>query len=498
MSKVDPRDGPLVATYAHPLAERWAAPGGPWDTLTLDDALSAAGSASAGAHRPSEERVAAVAGGLRALGVGRGATVAWQLANGPDPIALFLACWRLGAVAVPVHHLAGPADVASVLDRVHPSAFAGEGDPLPTGPPVQPGQGAARPADLAVALATSGSTGTPKLALHTHRALLHKVRVMTALHRLGPGDCTLLAAPLAHISGLLNGILLTASGMRAVPLARWDPATAQELIHREQVTFMIGPPTFFVSLVDHPGFDPAKVRSLRQISCGGAGVTPAFVRSTAEALGCRVKRTYGSTEAPTVTTSTLDDPAERAATTDGRAVGQVELRVVAADGADRSPGETGELWVRGPELFVGYDDPATTAAAFADGGWFRTGDLATLDDAGWLTIVGRSKDVIIRGGENIATAELEAVLEAHPDVRQAAVVGMPDHRHGERVCAFVVAHARFDLSLCRRWFEDQGVTRFKWPERVEQLAELPMLPAGKADRAALRRLATAPAPPDPS
>jgi len=150
----------------------------------------------------------------------------------------------------------------------------------------------------------------------------------------------------------------------------------------------------------------------------------------------------------------------------------------------------GELWVRGPELFVGYDDPATTAAAFADDGWFRTGDLATLDDEGWLTIVGRMKDVIIRGGENIAAAELEAVLEAHADVRQAAVVGVPDRRLGERVCAFVVARAPFDLAACRRWCEAQGVTKFKWPERVEQLPELPLLPAGKPDRAALRRLAT--------
>jgi cyclohexanecarboxylate-CoA ligase len=471
----------LSATYTHPLAPRWASAGGPWGVHTLDTAL--AGGAAV------EARVSAVAGGLRELGVGRGSAVAWQLTNGPDPIALFRACWRLGAVAVPVHHLAGPADVASILDRVQPAVFLRGRDPLPVGPAVRRGRGLARPADLAVALATSGSTGTPKLALHTHRALLHKVRVMTAVHRLGPDDCTLLAAPLAHISGLLNGVLLTASGMRSVPLARWDPAEALDLIERERVTFMIGPPAFFVSLVDDPGFIPEKVRSLRQISCGGAGVTPAFVRSTSEALGCRVKRTYGSTEAPTVTTSTLDDPAERAATTDGRPVGEVELRVVDPDGVDRSPGEAGELWVRGPELFVGYDDTTTTAAAFADGGWFRTGDVATLDDEGWLTIVGRSKDVIIRGGENIAAAELEAVLEAHPDVRQAAVVGMPHRRLGEQVCAFVVARNPFDLSTCRRWFEDQGVTRFKWPERVEQLTALPLLPAGKPDRAALRRLA---------
>jgi cyclohexanecarboxylate-CoA ligase len=249
------------------------------------------------------------------------------------------------------------------------------------------------------------------------------------------------------------------------------------------------------------------VASLRQISCGGAGVTPAFVREASAALGCRVKRTYGSTEAPTVTTSTLDDPAGLAATTDGRPVGLVELRTVvagastaadtgAAPGAHARGGagtamvdvgvnETGELWVRGPELFEGYDDPAATAAAFTEDGWFRTGDLGVLDERGWLTIVGRIKDVIIRGGENIAPAEVEIVLEAHPAVRQAAVVGYPDRRLGERACAFVVADGPFDLAACRAWCEAQGLTRFKWPERIEVLDALPLLPAGKPDRTAL-------------
>jgi len=252
------------------------------------------------------------------------------------------------------------------------------------------------------------------------------------------------------------------------------------------VTFMIGPPAFFVSLVNAPGFSPEAVRSLRLISCGGSGVTPAFIESTSAALDCRIKRTYGSTEAPTVTTSTATDPIERAATTDGRPVGLVELRTVDASGADTPAGQPGELLVRGPELFVGYDDPAATDAAFVDDGWFRTGDLATLDEDGWLTIVGRIKDVIIRGGENIATMEIESVLEAHPDVREAVVVGQPDLRLGERVCAFVVVERPFTLDDCRAWFDQHQVTRFKWPERIEPVDELPLLGSGKPDKAALR------------
>jgi cyclohexanecarboxylate-CoA ligase len=449
----------------------WWAPAGPWPQRTLDDLL------------PDDdgERVAAVAGGLVAAGVGRGDRVSWQLPNGPDAVALYKACWRVGAVAAPVHHRAGPADAAALRARIDPAVFVAEGTDLPVGPPIGRRSVPVDPADVAVALATSGSTGTPKLALHSHRALAHKATVMASVHGLGPGDCTILAAPLAHISGLLNGVLLRACGMRAVPMARWDPDEALDIVRRERVTFMIGPPTFFVSMLAAGSFSPAAVATLRQVSCGGAGVTPAFVRSASEALGARVKRTYGSTEAPTVTTSTLDDDPVRAAETDGRPVGAAELRL-----------DAGELLVRGPEVFVGYDDPVATAAAVDADGWFRTGDLATIDDDGWVTIVGRTKDVIIRAGENIVPGELEAVLEAHPDIRQAAVVGVPDREVGERVCAVVVAagDAPFDLAACRRWFEAQGVTRFKWPERVEAVGELPLLPAGKPDKAALRAMLT--------
>jgi cyclohexanecarboxylate-CoA ligase len=202
-----------------------------------------------------------------------------------------------------------------------------------------------------------------------------------------------------------------------------------------------------------------------------------------------VKRTYGSTEAPTVTTSTPRDSVTRARETDGHATGAVELRVSDPEtGRARAAGDVGELWLRGPELFVGYADAGQTRAAIRRG-WFRTGDLATVDADGWLTITGRMKDVIIRGGENISAGEVEGILEAHPDVRQAAVVGEPDVRLGERVCAFVVASAPFDLAACRSWFAEQGVAVFKIPERVVQLDELPLLAAGKPDRAALTKRA---------
>jgi acyl-CoA synthetase (AMP-forming)/AMP-acid ligase II len=264
----------------------------------------------------------------------------------------------------------------------------------------------------------------------------------------------------------------------------------------ERISFMAGPPTFFIAMGGALGGAAdarTDVSTVRLISSGGASVTPAFIEETARIFDCRVKRTYGSTEAPTVTTSTNDDPFEIARDTDGRAIGRVELRISDPETGARLPtGSAGELWVRGPEMFAGYADAAQTAAVIATGGWFRTGDLATVDGEGWLRIVGRLKDVIIRGGENISASEVEAALEAHPDVRHAVAVGYPDPLMGERVAAFVESTAPFDLEACRRWFTSRGIATFKTPEKVVRLERLPLLGSGKADRAALRRQAANP------
>jgi acyl-CoA synthetase (AMP-forming)/AMP-acid ligase II len=498
----------LRPTYRHPGARRYLAPGGPWDIGSLDALVSDAARRargdlvvddSAGVRLDGnalEAMVAALAGGLRAAGVRRRDVVAWQSPNWHEAVLLYRASWRLGAIAGPVHHQAGAREVERMLAALDPrvwlpseevrGASARFSKLLEAGAPVR--RSAARPSDVAVALFTSGSTGEPKAALHTQRGLAYKASVMIEAHELTPHDSILMPAPLAHVSGLLNAVLIPGLlPMRAVLMAKWSPQEALDTIERERITFMIGPPTFFVALMSAPEFAPERVESLRLVSSGGAGVTAAFVDQASAALGARVKRTYGSTEAPTVTTSFASDPVERARATDGRAAGTVELRVSdAATGQEVAAAEPGELWLRGPELFVGYAQREQTRAAI-ERGWFRTGDLATVDADGWLTIVGRIKDVIIRGGENIGAAEVEGILEAHPDVRQAVVVGEPDARLGERVCAFVVASAPFDLAACRAWFERQGAAVFKTPERVVQLDELPLMAAGKPDRAALKK-----------
>ena len=207
-------------------------------------------------------------------------------------------------------------------------------------------------------------------------------------------------------------------------------------------------------------------------------MTPSFCQRAAAMLGVVVKRSYGSTEAPTIATSRFDDPPQRMIETDGRAFDPAALAVDA----------NGELWARGPELARGYLDPQDTAEAFVDG-WFRTGDLATLED-GWVTISGRLGDRIIRSGENIAAAEVEQHLEAHPAVLQAAAVAEPDERLGERVAAFVVAPEGFDLETCRAWFAHRGAARYITPERIEVVAELPVLPSGKVDRNKLQTYLT--------
>ena len=471
--------------------------------VTLDSLLAGAPARSdmvvSGAGRFSsgelEGRVRALVSGLAARGVEQGDRVAFRLPTGVDGVVVYRACWRIGAVAVALHPAAGSHQLNRALVQALPvitiagpdfpptgsvraatidELTAEAGEPTQTSRPTQtcgvPSAEASDDAD-AVVMFTSGSTGTPRGVVHTHGSMAYKVVQLTEAHGLTDKDCALVPSPLAHVAGLLHGVLIPgAAGMKTVLMPRWHPEKALELIEQESITYMVGPPTMFTTLMDCNGFEPARTATLRMISCGGAGVTPAFCSRAAAALGVVVKRSYGSTEAPTIATSRFDDPPQRMSSTDGRAFGEARLRVDA----------TNELWVTGPELARGYLDPEDTADAFVDG-WFRTGDLATVED-GWVTITGRLGDRIIRSGENISAAEVEQHLEAHPAVLQAAAVSEPDDLLGERVAAFVVAAEGFDLDACRDWFAQRGVARFMAPERIQVVQELPVLASGKVDR----------------
>jgi acyl-CoA synthetase (AMP-forming)/AMP-acid ligase II len=503
----------LRTTYRQPDAGRYRGPGGAWVVPTLDTLLSSPRPAEALAVVDGDVEISAgqlealvgvVAGGLQAVGVRRGHVVTWQLPNWWEALVLFRACWRCGAVAAPIHHQVGPAEVARVLEDLDPAVALsaatlplaglidavqvrdGDGrfDDMLSGQPVR--TSGARGSDIAVVLFTSGSTGVPKAVLHTHRSLSYKALSMTRAHGLNASDVALMPSPLAHVSGLLNTILVpgTAS-MTAVMMEKWDAERGVELAGAYRASFMIGPPTLFMGMMEVPDFR-SRVAHLRVVSCGAMGVTPEFIDTAREAFGATVKRTYGSTEAPTVTTTTWQESAARGRDTDGHSVGDAVVAVVEPGTVRRLPsGQRGEVLIRGPELFVGYGEEEQTSAAVRRG-WFATGDLGTLDEGGWLTIVGRLKELIIRGGENIASAEVERVLERHPDVRQAVVVGCPDRRLGERVAAFVVGSERVDVDECRRWFASEGVARFKTPELVVHVDEIPLLGVGKPDRPTLR------------
>ena len=260
-----------------------------------------------------------------------------------------------------------------------------------------PTAGVARGSDIAVILFTSGSTGHPKAVLHTHRALAYKARSMVRAHGLTSADVGLLPSPLAHVSGLLNTVLVPgAAAMTVVLMEKWNAEVGVGLAGEYGASFMIGPPTLFVGMMDVPGYRD-RVRRLRVVSCGAMGVTPEFIDTAREAFGAMVKRTYGSTEAPTITTSTFDDPPDRARDTDGHPLGDGEVRIVDPTTDRPVPsGQRGEVLVRGPELFIGYGEEAQTRAAVRRG-WFATGDLGVVDPDGCLSIVGRLKELIIRG-----------------------------------------------------------------------------------------------------
>ena len=325
--------------------------------------------------RPTEADalVATVAGGLRDRGVRRGEAVAWQVPNSLAAAVLTRACWRIGAVAAPVLHSFGAADVEAALGQIDPALVLELGteafsDPAALadavgGAPVPAGAFPSQPSDVALVLFTSGSTGVPKAVLHTQRGLSWKASLMARVHGLGPADAVLMPAPMAHISGLLNGVLVPgAAGLRSVLVRRFDPEQALDWWRASaSPSWPARRPSsspWPAPWREGPGTD---VSSIRLVSSGGASVTPAFVEDTARTFDCRVKRTYGSTEAPTVTTSTDDDPFEKARDTDGRAVGAVELRVSDPEtGARCATGTPGELWVRGPEMFAGYADAAQT------------------------------------------------------------------------------------------------------------------------------------------
>jgi cyclohexanecarboxylate-CoA ligase len=444
------------------------------------DKVAAVGDSRRLTYGELDALVESVAAGLMRRGVGVGDVVTSRLPNGVEALALCLAVNRIGAVHNPaatiyrereLSFIRAQAASAILVDDADDDLFAERGAPAEPGPRA--------PDAPSFLLYTSGSTADPKGVQHTDHTLQAECAAQAAYHRLGADEVFVIPSPVAHVSGLLYGMLLPVwLGATTVLMSRWDATGFLELIERERGTFSAGATPFLVGLVEHPSLDRFDVSSLRVFPCGGAAVPPELIRTARRRLRLRTGRGYGSTEFPSVTSAAGPDEPERCrAETDGRPIGANQVRIV-----------EGEIQARGPELFVGYQDRSLDADAFTPDGWFRTGDLGELDDDGFLRVTGRLKDIIVRSGEKMSAREIEELLARHPKVASVAVVARPDRRTGERACACVVPRgdAVPELAELNAFLAAAGLSTRKLPEALEILDALPMTSSGKVDKQALR------------
>ena len=442
---------------------------------------------------------AEIAGLLHARGVRPGDRVGLMLPNVPHFAAIYFGILRLGAVVVPMNpllrareteHLLGDSGAAAVFawhdapGEIPAEAIVvapGEFEAMLAQAHPRPGLEERREDDTAVLLYTSGTTGAPKGAELTHAGLLENARLCAQLSGLGPTAVTLAALPLFHAFGqtcALNATLLV--GGRVTLLARFDGGAALERIERERVTSFLGVPTMYAAMAHHPDVATRDLSSLEICTSGGAAMPVELLHEVEERFGCPVLEGYGLSEtSPTATFNTSDRP--RKAGSVGRPLPGVEVRVAGDDGATLGAGEVGEVLIRGHNVMKGYwGRPEATAAAIDADGWFHSGDLGRFDSAGDLFIVGRAKEMIIRGGFNVYPREIEEVLHEHPGVEEAAVFGVPDAELGEEVAAVVAARAGATVTP-----EDlvayvkARVAAYKYPRHVRVVDALPKGPTGK-------------------
>lgn len=478
-------------------------------------------------HADLHDRVVRAATGLAALGIRSGDVVAYQLPNWWEAAVTFLSTIRLGAIALPLpltfreHELAlvfaqaapravvipeefrgfdhaalfarldasCPEHVIVARGRAHSFAFdALLHEATASAPRIVP----PNPSDLAMVMYTSGTTSAPKGVLHSHATLAAEVLSLARIHGLSPDDRTLMPSPVAHVSGVIHGILAPAVlGTCAVYMDRWLPEQALATIATERITYMVGAPVFLQEMIEAAHASPQRrgCGSLRLFSCGGAPVSAELIGKAREVFpNCLAKRVYGSTELPTLTTSGERDSIETRSTTEGRAIRPAEVRIVDAGGALVAAGREGEIQARGPERFLGYLDASLNDEAFTADGWFRTGDLGSLDADGNLRVTGRIKEVVIRKGEKISIRELEEAIARHPAVAEVAIIARPDAATGERACAIAQLRPGAALTLAEicAFLTSCGLPRHKLPAQLECVDALPHTESGKVARSRLR------------
>jgi len=535
------RDGVLGDVVTSPARRTAYEHAGQWDDDTLSARVAAWAERDPGAVAVVDERdrysIGRVWDDARRLGafliasdVGPGAVVSVQLPNRYEAVVAAVAVQAVGAVINPLLPNYRGRELTDVFRRAQPAVIvtpaeyrgfdhralvadvrdatgvavrhvvvddgAGGGDVrFGDALAASPGTFAPTPADAVSELIfTSGTEASPKAIMHTEQTVAFSLRTAYTDLGLGADDVVWMPSPVGHSTGFNYGLRFAL--FHRLPLVlqdAWDADHATALVARERCTYTLAATTFLQDLVHGADRAHARLDSLRAFGCGGAPVPPDLVTAAAE-RGIRVLRLYGSTEVLVGTWNRPASPTEKRAHTDGAAMTGVELEVRDDGGAPCAPGDAGELFVRGPNTCVGFfADPERTAATFDADGWVRSGDVVTIDGDGYLTVVGRKKEILIRGGMNIAPREIEDLLTALPEVERAAVIGLPDTRLGERACACVVLRpdAEIDLDTVVTRLRATGLATYKLPERLEVVDALPTTASGKVQKHELVRRFTA-------
>ncbi|MDP6832100.1 MAG: AMP-binding protein [Alphaproteobacteria bacterium] len=501
------------------------------DNIAVVDHNSATGRRTEVSFRRLQELSKRAAAGLMAYGIGPGDVVAVQLPSWWHYFVLYPACARIGAVINPLMPIFRERELKFMLGLprtkliVAPRSFRGFDYPamidglrpeLPDLAHMLVVMGddpttsfernllecaeadeadllARRPGanEVTEVMYTSGTTGQPKGVMHTPNTLLCKARLARELFDLDQNDAIFMGSPLAHQTGFLYGSVMSMiNGLKCVLQDIWEPVAAAEMIAAEKCTITLGSTPFVSDLVYTPGVREHDISSLRLFLCAGAPIPSVLLHDAAEVHpNLYVMSAWGMTENGIVTATYPGDSPEKVFETDGRAIPHQEVRVVGEDGQVLPANQEGRLQARGPTTFVGYFQ-RPEAYDIDDDLWFETGDLARMDTEGYIRITGRSKDIIIRGGENIPVVEIEALLYRHPAIRDAAIIGVPDPRLGERGCAVVQLHdgATMTLAALTEFLREFRLAKNYLPERLEVVAEFPRTPSGKIQKFKLREM----------